>query len=64
MWCKHRIKRLADGSFIGSIATGHPPYIFMTKEQYEKLRNIYSRRKRLRKIKPYRRNWQFDNSDY
>ena len=28
MWCKHRIKRLADGSFIGSIATYmHPPYI-------------------------------------
>ena len=54
MWCKHRRKRLADGSFIGSIETysGNPPYIFMTKEQYEKLRNIYSRRKRLRKIKP------------
>lgn len=53
MWCKHRIKRLADGSFIGSIATYmHPPYIFMTKEQYEKLRNIYSRRRKLTKIKP------------
>lgn len=53
MWCKHRRKRLADGSFIGEIATyGHPPYIFMTKEQYEKLRKIYSRRKRLIKIEP------------
>ena len=54
MWCKHRRKRLADGSFIGSIETysGYPPYIFMTKEQYKKLRNIYSRRKRLRKIEP------------
>ena len=53
MWCKHRIKRLADGSFIGSIATYmHPPYIFMTKEQYEKLRKIYSRRRKLTKIKP------------
>ena len=54
MWCKHRIKRLADGSFIGSIETysGYPPYIFMTKEQYKKLRNIYSRRKRLIKIEP------------
>ena len=52
MWCKHRIKRLADGSFIGSIATYMPPYIFMTKEQYEKLRNIYSRRRKLTKIKP------------
>lgn len=53
MWCKHSIKRLADGSFIGSIATYmHPPYIFMTKEQYKKLRNIYSRRKGLIKIKP------------
>ena len=54
MWCKHRIKRLADGSFIGSIETysGHPPYIFMTKEQYEKLRDIYSRRRKLTKIKP------------
>lgn len=53
MWCKHRIKKLADGSFIGSIATYmHPPYIFMTKEQYEKLRKIYSRRRKLTKIKP------------
>lgn len=53
MWCKHRRKKLADGSFIGSIATYmHPPYIFMTKEQYEKLRNIYSRRRKLIKIKP------------
>jgi|GEM_PF-2041284 len=53
MWCKHRIKKLADGSFIGAIATYmHPPYIFMTKEQYEKMRKIYSRRKRLTKIKP------------
>ena len=53
MWCKHRRKRLADGSYIGEIATyGHPPYIFMTKAQYEKLRNIYSRRKGLTKIKP------------
>lgn len=53
MWCKHRIKRLADGSFIGSIATYmSPPYIFMTKEQYEKLRKIYSRRRKLTKIKP------------
>ena len=53
MWCKHRIKRLADGSFIGEIATYmHPPYIFMTKDQYEKLRNIYSRRRKLTKIKP------------
>lgn len=53
MWCKHRRKRLADGSFIGSIATYmHPPYIFMTKEQYEKLRKIYSRRRKLTKIKP------------
>lgn len=53
MWCKHRRKRLADGSFIGSIATYmSPPYIFMTKEQYEKLRKIYSRRRKLTKIKP------------
>ena len=53
MWCKHRIKKLADGSFIGSIATYmSPPYIFMTKEQYEKLRKIYSRRRKLTKIKP------------
>lgn len=53
MWCKHRIKKLVDGSFIGAIATYmYPPYIFMTKEQYEKLRKIYSRRKRLTKIKP------------
>lgn len=52
MWCKHRRKKLADGSFIGSIATYHPPYIFMTKEQYEKLRKIYSRRRKLTKIKP------------
>ena len=53
MWCKHRRKRLADGSYIGEIATYlHPPYIFMTKEQYEKLRNIYSRRKGLIKIEP------------
>lgn len=53
MWCKHRRKKLADGSFIGSIATYmHPPYIFITKEQYKKLRNIYSRRKGLIKIKP------------
>lgn len=53
MWCKHMIKRLADGSFIGAIATYmHPPYIFMTKEQYEKLRKIYSRRRKLTKIKP------------
>lgn len=53
MWCKHRRKRLADGSFIGEIATYiHPPYIFMTKEQYEKLRKIYSRRRKLTKIKP------------
>lgn len=53
MWCKHRIKRLADGSFIGSIATYmSPPYIFMTKEQYKKMRKIYSRRRKLTKIKP------------
>ena len=53
MWCKHRRKKLADGSFIGSIATYmHPPYIFITKEQYKKLLNIYSRRKGLIKIKP------------
>lgn len=52
MWCKHRIKKLADGSFIGEIATYNPPYIFMTEEQYEKLRKIYSRRRKLTKIKP------------
>ena len=53
MWCKHRRKKLANGSFIGKIATyGHPPYIFITKEQYEKLRKIYSRRRKLTKIKP------------
>ena len=53
MLCKHRRKKLADGSFIGSIATYmHPPYIFMTKEQYKKMRKIYSRQRKLTKIKP------------
>ena len=50
--CKFRTKRLADGRIIGEIACYPATYIFMTKEQYEKLINIYSRRKRLRKIKP------------
>ena len=52
MWCKHRRKRLADGSYIGETTYEDTPCIFMTKEQYEKLRNIYSRRRKLTKIEP------------